>query len=70
MHAHISHSNTGLAGRHHEVLKTWINRELRGVSTKYLPNGLAWMRMRQWFKDDLRPGHFIISGVGKQIIYT
>ena len=56
--------------RYHEVLKTWINRELRGVSTKYLPNYLAWMRMRQWFKNDLRPEHFIISGVGKQIINT
>ena len=56
--------------RYHEALKTWINRELRGVSTKYLPNYLAWMRMRQWFKDDLRPEHFIISGVGKQLINT
>ena len=56
--------------RYHEVLKTWINRELRGVSTKYLPNYLAWMRMRQWFKDDLRPEHFIISGVGKQMFNT
>jgi len=39
--------------RYHEVLKTWINRELRGVSTKYLPNYLAWMRLQQWFKGDL-----------------
>jgi len=56
--------------RYHEVLKTWINRELRGVSTKYLPNYLAWMRMRQWFKGDLRAEHFVISGVGKQLINT
>jgi transposase-like protein len=56
--------------RYHEVLKTWINRDLRGVSTKYLPNYLAWMRLQQWFKDDLKPEHFIISGVGKQLINT
>ncbi len=56
--------------RYHEVLKTWINRELRGVSTRYLPNYLAWMRMRQWFKDELRPEHFIVSGIGKQLINT
>lgn len=56
--------------RYHEVLKTWINRELRGVSTKYLPNYLAWMRLQQWFKGDLKPEHFIISGVGKQLINT
>ncbi|MDD5326175.1 MAG: IS1595 family transposase, partial [Polaromonas sp.] len=35
-----------------------------------LPNYLAWMRMRQWFKDGLRPEHFIISGVGRQLINT
>jgi transposase-like protein len=56
--------------RYHEVLKTWINRELRGVSTKYLPNYLAWMRLQQWFKGDLKPEHFIISGIGKQLINT
>ncbi len=56
--------------RYHENLKTWINRELRGVSTKYLANYLAWMRIREWFKDDLRPEHFIASGLGKQLINT
>ncbi len=56
--------------RYHEVLKTWINRELQCVSTKYLPNYLAWMRMRQWFKGDLRAEHFVISGVGKTTINT
>ncbi len=35
---------------YHERLKTWVNRELRGVSTKYLPNYLAWMRLWEWFK--------------------
>ncbi len=77
-HVPVSHASTGKeqiyhvqsVNRYHEVLKTWINRELRGVSTKYLPNYLAWMRMRQWFKDGLRPEHFIISGVGRQLINT
>lgn len=65
---HIYHVQS--VNRYHEVLKTWINRELRGVSTKYLPNYLAWMRLQQWFKGDLRPEHFIISGIGKQLINT
>lgn len=29
---------------HHERLKTFINRELRGVSTKYLSNYFGWAR--------------------------
>ena len=28
---------------YHERLKSWINAELHGVATKYLPNYLAWM---------------------------
>jgi len=34
----------GRVNAHHERLKTFINRELRGVSTRYLPNYLGWMR--------------------------
>lgn len=34
----------GHINAHHERLKTFINRELRGVSTRYLPNYLGWMR--------------------------
>jgi transposase-like protein len=34
----------GRINAHHERLKTFINRELRGVSTKYLPNYLGWAR--------------------------
>jgi len=34
----------GRVNAHHERLKTFINRELRGVSTQYLPNYLGWMR--------------------------
>lgn len=33
------------ANNYHERLKTWIQRELRGVATKYLPNYLSWMRL-------------------------
>ena len=34
----------GRVNAHHEQLKTFINRELRGVSTKYLSNYLGWAR--------------------------
>jgi transposase-like protein len=55
---------------YHARLKAWINGKLRGVATKYLPNYLAWMRMWEWFKDGIRPDHFIISGLGHQLINT
>lgn len=55
---------------YHQRLKAWINGDLRGVSTCYLPNYLAWMRVREWFKSALLPEHFVISGLGKQIINT
>jgi hypothetical protein len=34
------------ANSYQERLKTWIQGNLRGVATKYLPNHLAWMRLR------------------------
>lgn len=34
----------GRVNGHHERLKTFINRQLRGVGTKYLPNYLGWAR--------------------------
>ena len=55
---------------YHERFKTWVNRRLRGVSTKNLPNYLAWMRLWEWFKDGIRPEHFVVSGLGKQLINT
>lgn len=55
---------------YHERLKTWINSELRGVSTKHLPRYLAWMRMREWFKEDATAEDYIMSALGKQIINT
>jgi hypothetical protein len=38
------------------------------VATKYLDNYLAWLRMWEWFKDGVKPEHFIVSGLGQQII--
>lgn len=53
---------------YHERLKSWTARELRGVSTKYLPNYLAWMRLSEWFKEGTKPEHFVVSGLGQQLI--
>jgi transposase-like protein len=55
---------------YHERLKTWLNRDRRGVATKYMPNYLAWMRMNEWYKGDLKPEYFVISGLGRQLINT
>jgi transposase-like protein len=55
---------------YHERLQSWLTRGLRGVSTKYLPNYLAWMRVAEWYKGDLKPEHFVISGLGRQLINT
>lgn len=55
---------------YHERLKSWLNGELRGVATKYLPNYLAWMRMFEWFKADLNPEYFVLTGLGTQLINT
>ena len=52
------------ANNYHEQLKSWIQRALRGVATKNLPNYLAWRRLLSWDKDggeplshlDIRPG--------------
>jgi hypothetical protein len=42
---------------------------LRGVSTRYMPNYLAWMRTLEWFKDQgAKPEHFVLSGIGQQRI--
>lgn len=53
---------------YHERLKTWTDRKLRGVATKYLPNYLTWMRVWEWLGDGAKPEHFIMSGLGRQII--
>jgi transposase-like protein len=55
---------------YHERLKTWLNRDRRGVATKYMPNYLAWMRVSEWYKGDLKPEYFVISGLGRQLINT
>jgi hypothetical protein len=48
--------------------KAWVNRQFRGVSTKHLPNYLAWMRLWEWFKEGVKPEHVVVSGLGKQLI--
>lgn len=53
---------------YHERFKTWVNRQLRGVSTKHLPNDLASMRLWEWFREGVKPEHFVVSGLGKQLI--
>ena len=55
---------------HHERLKTWTNRKLRGMSTKCLPNYLTWMRVWEWFGDGAKPENFVLSGLGLQQINT
>lgn len=55
---------------YHKRFKTWVNRHLRGVSTKHLPSYIAWMRNWEWFKDGVKPEHFVVSGLGKQLINT
>lgn len=55
---------------YHSHLKSWITYKLRGVATKYLPHYLAWMRVWEWYKQDVKPEHFIVSGLGIQLINT
>ena len=56
------------ANNYHERLKTWIQRKLRGVATKYLPNYLAWMRMMAWKKSGVNPDEIVASALGRQVI--
>jgi hypothetical protein len=37
----------GRVNAHHETMKTLVNRRLRGVSTKYLPNYLVMLRLER-----------------------
>lgn len=56
------------ANSYHERLKSWVQRGLRGVASKYLPNYLAWMRLTSWNKDGVSTEGFIVSALGRQII--
>jgi len=56
------------ANNSHEWLKTWIQRKLRGVATKHLPNYLAWQRLLSWEKDGVSAEQLIASALGKQVI--
>lgn len=52
---------------YHERIKTWIQRDLRGVATKNLPNYLAWHRMLTW-GSGLSADEIIRSALGTQIV--
>lgn len=53
---------------YYEQSKTRVNRQIRSVSTKRFPNYLAWVRLWDWFKEGIKTEHFIIFGLGKQLI--
>lgn len=55
---------------YHERLKGWIYGRMRGVATKNMPNYLAWMRIREWFKDEVKPEHYLLTGLNRQLINT
>ncbi len=55
---------------YHERLQSWLTRGPRCVATKHLPNYLAWMRIAEWYRGDLKPEHFVTSGLGRQLINT
>ena len=58
------------ANNYHEQLKTWIQRGLRGVATKYLPSYLAWHRLMTWNKTGLATFDVLRSALGQQVINT
>jgi transposase-like protein len=53
---------------YHESLKTWINRDLRGVATKYLSNYLAWHRLSFWEKSTVSAPDWVGCALGRQLI--
>ena len=67
-HVHDKVYHVQSANNYHERLKTWINRKLRGVATKYLPNYLAWQRLMTWNKDGVSAEDVIASALGRQVI--
>ena len=58
------------ANNYHEQLKTWIQRGLRGVASKNLPNYLAWHRLMTWNKAGLTSFDVLRSALGQQVINT
>jgi len=53
---------------YHQRLKNWINNDLRGVATKYLPHYLAWQRLRTWDHKSLTTAGYLASALDHQII--
>lgn len=41
-----------------------------GATTRYLDNYIAWLRMRQGLKEGVKPGRFVVSGLGRQFMNT
>lgn len=58
------------ANNYHERLKSWIQRKLRSVATKYLPNYLAWQRLMSWNKEGVCAEEVIASALGRQVVNT
>nr|WP_232840954.1 IS1595 family transposase [Serpentinimonas barnesii] len=56
------------ANNYHEQLKTWIQRGLRGVASKNLPNYLAWHRLMTWNRGGLSTFDVLRSALGQQVI--
>ena len=54
----------GRVNAHHETMKTLVNRRLRGVSTKYLPNDLVMLRLERRPPPSPRETLHDVFGVG------
>jgi len=55
----------GRVNSHHERLKTGVNRELRGVSSRYLPLYLGWLRLTR--RPDFKPELFIETALAASL---
>ena len=68
-HGHVRQTfHVQNVNNYHEQIKTWIQRKLRGVATKYLPNYLAWHRMLKWNEDGLDASGILRSALGQQVV--
>lgn len=54
--------------QYHSVLKGWIQNQMHGVATKYLPHYLAWMRLSRWDRSGISPHDIVASAIGRQVI--
>ncbi len=49
-------------------MQDWLQRKLRGVGNKYLPNYLAWQRMRTWHEEGMSAEQILQNALGKAFI--